>query len=232
MTLGLCDEQIWELRFALVEVRRALRKPAARNDLSALLDDIADLADKLAHKLWAINAQTDASHGTALGLIEPEYWQGKRLEDDGPTVAHHLCPRLEALARAARIGREAIPNKPARHKVGDWRPIARIDAALSDGWARVHAPRVGRSECPETVSDMIAYAKANPPAPPYPGALRPSSSPRCVFREIVGICYEAAGGNPDPERALKAYVALVRKKQSEMLAVLYEGLAKAEEPIR
>src|SRR6185312_9200630 len=102
--LGLCDEQVGELRTALIEVRRVLTKPAARNDIKKVLKDVEKFSTRLMDMLGEIAVPSNAACSEALGLIEERYWQGDRLNDDGPTSMHHLLPSLEALAKAAHSG--------------------------------------------------------------------------------------------------------------------------------
>lgn len=210
-TLGLGPIQVEELRLALVETRRMIRKPAARNDVDSLLGGVLATSDKLARMLQAMGTQIDVSHSQALAMIDSEYWQGERLEDSGPTVAHHLLPRLAALSDAARVAMQGLPETQTRHRTGDWRPIKRIDDALFSGWSKVYGL---------------------PAAPPYPDDFVPSASPGCAFRRIVGICYAAVGGNPDPERPLKAYVAQANAQYREHMTVLEAGIEQANRDSR
>jgi hypothetical protein len=226
-SLGLCDEQVGELRTALIEVRRGLFKRAARNDVKVVLNDVEKLSTELMHLLGAIAAPPDAARAEALARIEEGYWQGERIHDDGPTSMHHLIPRLHALAAAARAGVVALPSVPTRHNSADPRPIRWIESALLDGWIKVHGPHVGTTHGPETLADMVADAKANPPAPPYPAEFSASRSPGSVFSRVAGICYVAVGGNPDPDRAIRNYLEIERATFHEALVALEKGVKRA-----
>jgi len=224
--LGLCDEQVGELRMALIEVSRTLFKRAGRNDVKAVLNDVQKLSTELIRLLGTIAAPPDAARGEALGRIEEGYWQGDRLHDDGPTSMHHVIPRLHALAAAARAGVVALPSAPTRSRNADPRPIARIRDALLFGWVKVHGPRVGTTHGHETLSDMVADAKANPPAPPFPKKLRPSRVG--AFSEIAGICYAAAGSEYQPDAAIRNYLFAEKVQRSEMIKGFEQAIKDAK----
>jgi len=78
---------------------------------------------------------------------------------------------------------------------------------------------------PESVADFDAGIKANPP--PYPVELLPSRDPDSKFAEIVGICYEAAGGNPDPDRAIRNYLEIEQVQMSKARTAFEKGLKSA-----
>ncbi|MGS1013086.1 hypothetical protein ACVCL0_14225 [Rhodanobacter sp. UC4450_H17] len=226
-SLGLCDEQVGELRTALSVVRRTLFKPAARNAVKAVLKDVEKRSTELMQVLAAIAVPSDAARGEALGRIEEGYWQGDRMDDDGPTSMHHLIPRLHALAVAARDGVATMPSGPTRYSSADPRPVNAIDRALLYGWTKAYGPRVGTTYGHETLADMVADAKANPPAPPYPAEFDASRSPGCVFSRVVGICYAAVGGNPDPDRAIRNYLEIKRATFREAMEAFEEGVKSA-----
>lgn len=69
-TLGVCDEQISELRKALLTVRRILAKPAANGATSDLLAEVESLSSDLLSKLHALCLGFDPEHNKACGLIE------------------------------------------------------------------------------------------------------------------------------------------------------------------
>ncbi len=202
---------------ALVSIRGWLRRRAARNDVKRLLDEVAERSEALAHTLSELHDGPDAAHGEALRVIEEGYWHDHP-EDDGAMVAHHLLPRLATLATVARAGVKS--GAPTRHRTSDPRPIARIETALIAGWTKRHGPKVVTfwgDPSDENITAMIEDAKANPPGKPYPGRFRPSVSESAVFRDIVGICYAAAGYSAFPKRALEAYVKMENKHRREIL---------------
>ena len=215
--LGVCDEQISELRKALLTVRHTLAKPAANGATSELLADVELLSSALLNKLHALCSGFDPEHNKACGLIETSYWQ-QRPDDTGGTSMHHLIPRLHALHVAALYGLDQISTaQPVRHRSADPAPVGRIHSALVYGWSLSCAdgPSYGRgARCEESASAAVIQMQDRPPRPKYPKGLKPSASPGCDFRTVVGICYEAVGGNPDPERAIKEYVGGLTKRRA------------------
>lgn len=226
--LGCEPEQITQLRGELVGIRRVLYRHAGRNDVKATLETVAKHAEALLKELGRIASQTDPARAEANVIIEDAYWRAFP-DDGGPWSAHHMLPRLDAIAAGAREGIEALPTKPTRHRTADPRPVARIDAALVYGWSKTHcrAYTVER----DSLAEFEAQAKASPPPGPYAEKFKPSDAPRrrdgsgSVFREIVGICYEAAG-SPKGEslRAIRAYLKYKRERHAEALARLNEVL--------
>lgn len=211
--IGVRDEQISELQKALPTVRHALAKPAANGATSALLADVESKSSDLLNKLHALCLGFDPEHNKACGLIETSYWK-QRPDDTGPTAMHHLIPRLRALQLAAQYGLDQIPAaQPVRHRSADPAPIERIHSALVYGWSLTctNGASDGRETRCEESNPAAAIPKGEPPPrPTYPRALKPSTSPGCGFRTVVGICYEAVGGNPDPESAIKKYIKGLR----------------------
>ena len=67
--LGVCDEQVSELRKALLSVRHVLATPAANGATGELLADVESLASGLLNKLHALHLGFDAEHNKARGLI-------------------------------------------------------------------------------------------------------------------------------------------------------------------
>lgn len=226
--LGVCDEQISELRKALLTVRHALVKPAANAATSALLADVESQSSDLLNKLHALSLGFDAEHNKACGLIETSYWE-QRPDDTGPTAMHHLIPRLRALQVAAQYGLDQIPTaQPVRRRSADPAPVERIHSALVYGWSLGRAGGANYcwgTRCEESAS-AAAIPQSNAPQPQsYPQRLQPSTSPGCDFRTVVGICYEAVGGNADPERAIRAYVRAFNKRHAASVKATMHALA-------
>lgn len=227
--LGCEPEQIAQLRSALAAIRRTLYRRAARNDVKASLETVAKHADALLKELGRIAMQTDPARAAANLIIEEAYWRAFP-DDQGPWSAHHMLPRLREIAEGARTGIKKLPVGPTRNRPADPHPIARIDNALLYGWGKVHVHVHHVRE--DTPAEWAAHAKSYPPAGPYPKRFDASdAAPRKdgsgnVFREIVGICYEAAGAKPDadPLRAIRAYLKLKKEKHAEALARLNEVL--------
>lgn len=223
---GVCDEQIAELRHALGHIRQSLRKQSANNAVAAHLADIERLAIELSRKL-RVGIVPEAAHMIGVG-----YW-AQRPMDDGHDVAAHLCPRLDTLTAVARAAIEALPEgEPVRKKTGNPRPIRLIDDALMRGWVKRHGPVAMSWTAPDgdeaaVIAAMIEDAKANPPGKPFPKEHCPSVSEGSAYREIVGICYAAAGYKRFPKRALEAHVKARNLDRKELLAVLDEVLSQA-----
>lgn len=231
-TLGVIDEQVNELRHALIVVRQYVRTPAANNVQAEHLAEIESLASELSRKLRT------AVVPEAARMIEERYWQ-ERLTDDGATVAGHLCPRLDALAASASSAVDSLPKgKPVRGRSGDPEPVKRIDEALHVGWAKAHPLGLVSAwidpEHEETAltnaleriaADLPALgsaaSRARAEAEVYPESLRPSVStgPKGkgrAFPDVVAICYAAAGYDKAPKRALEAYVKAFNSNLKEL----------------
>lgn len=224
--LGVVEAQIEQLRYARMMVRLAVSPPAARNDVAALLDDVADLTDKLLRKTGAISTQSSPAHAAAHGLIEQGYWQA-RPDDSGGQSSHCLAPRLEALRDAARAGKRELAPVPSRRRTADPQPIGRIAEALLFGWSKQHGSN-GFSVHLVDGKEVRTYGDG-PQRKPYPAAFRPSAADSSAFRAIVGICYEAEGGNSDPVAAIKAYLRKQRQLRNDALVALAAGAASANE---
>jgi hypothetical protein len=225
--LGVSDAQIKHLRLALPKVRM-LANPnsyAPRSDVVDVLSKVRTHADGLIACLVALAKQSSAAHSVAHALIEEGYWQGERLNDDGPTSSHHLIARLQALAKASQNAASGLPKGQTRPRLADPRPIKWIEESLFSGWLEQRGSRVRNTPAKETLADMIAAAKANPPLPPYPKEFKPSKAENGVFREIVGICYRTVDGNNDPLRAIESYLAIERKKRKDLISAIENSVA-------
>jgi hypothetical protein len=211
-SLDVCDEQISELRMALLEVQRIMRKPAKVNKVRRLLGEVSDLSTGLIDVLASIALHSDAAHCAAHGFIEAGYWQGERANDRGPTSMHHLIPRLSALNKAALAGLEELPESPARHRTADPKPIERIAVALSYGWSKAQG---------SLVESMDAKPKASNHR--LPRKFRPSRSPGCAFLRIAGVCYAAVGGDVEPDAAIRHHLLVERVERKNLI----EGIERA-----
>ncbi|HEY5780339.1 MAG TPA: hypothetical protein VIT66_00520 [Lysobacter sp.] len=224
LRLGLCKEQVEELRRALVAVRSYVSPPAANNDTADLLREIEQLASDLARKLRALSNVADSAHHKAGSMIEEGYWTW-RPEDDGATVPNLLCPRLDALTIAASEAGSSLPKgKAVRPTAGNPAPIRSIERALVRGWSKAHDPVVSNRTDPEggdevTLSAMVEEAKRDSLGKPYPRKLLPSVSVTSAFHQIVGICYAAGGYTAFPKRALQEYVANRNRTRKEIIAL-------------
>lgn len=221
---GVCDEQITELRHALISVRQHVRRPAANNDVAAQLAEIERLASELSRKLRA------AVIPDAARMIEERYWP-QRPTDDGPTVAMHLCPRLDALTVAAGGAAGDLPRGvQSRSRVGNPEPVQWIDDALFNGWAKAHGTSAVHAWIdPNNEDAAIAAAierdsAAMASAKPYPKNFRPSVSVTSPFYEIVCICYAAVGYQDPPKSAVARYVKAKNAQHRVMREALDDAL--------
>lgn len=200
-------EQVGELEKILPHIRLSAQ-PALMADVRSRLQDIADAAHTLASAIKRLDhgigpADSAAAwrlyeaHSTQLAadhLADPHTHYPNNPD---PQALRVEAARLEAIANAAM---EPLRGKQARARTGSLLPVSWIDDALLDGWSKTHTNHLSDDD----------LRKGNyPPLPAYPFA--PSQGR--AFREIVSICYQAAGHpTADPERAIKNYLRGERKR--------------------
>lgn len=222
--LGVVDAQIEQLRYACLTVSLFVSRPAARNDVAGLLDDLGKLADKLLRKAEAIERKATAAHALAHALLEQGYWSACP-DDRGGTSFHCVAPRLTALRDAARAGKQQLPRSPSRPRSANPRPVRAISDALLYGWTKEYGSNV-YSVRYEGGEEIRTY-RNGPQRKPYPAALGASAADGSAFRAIVGICYETVGGNPDPLAAIRSYLKAERERRKKAIAALDAGIAAA-----
>jgi len=227
--LGVVEAQIEQLRYARLTVRLSVSQPAARNDIADLLNDVAIMAESLLRKTGAISAQSTAAHAVAHSLIEQGYWNTIP-DDSGGQSFHCLAPRLRALRDAASKGKDELSPRPSRYRSANPQPVHSIAEALVFGWSKEHGSNVYKSQLVDG-KEVMTYCNG-PQRKPYPDTLTPSAADGSAFRKIVGICYEAEGGNSDPLAAIKAYLRKERESREEAMAALEAGLASANRKTR
>lgn len=189
--LGLREEQIEALDATLLGVRTILTMVGTqaavvdvRSELTKL--DGALLAARKAVERMQSTTKNSALHEAQTRIAVAGYEREGSLGALGR--AYDAVAEAHALVGAAIV---ELPKKPTRHRTADPRPVRMIHDALARGWA-------------------AAYRGTS-----MPGLPRKQVPARSVFREVVGNCYQAAGAaNTDPERAIRAYMAL-RKKIKE-----------------
>ncbi len=226
---GVCDEQISELRKALLTVRQVFVKQPKNGETRDVLADVESLSAALLTKLTSIACTIDLEHAKAGALIETSYWK-QRPRDKGHTAMIHLVPRLRALQEAAQYGLAQIPaGQPIRQRSADPAPIEKIHNALVYGWFLAHSdgPSYGRgTRCEESESAAAIEMQDQPQRPEYPKDLQPSTSPGCGFWTVVGICYAAVGWNKDPDRAIKKYVGKFKSRRAARVKETISLLAR------
>jgi hypothetical protein len=191
-TLSVSEAQIKEvesigLRWASIWLRKQPKLQDVRDELSTVSTAVNRARQALSKLLGADNTAPAAARREALLWSQvAAQSMGYKLETLEMTETQLEVAQVlldQAQTDVTKIGQR-------RFRAADVFPIARIDQALLQGFVNGRDP--------------------SKPMPPY--VIKVSSSPTSVFRQIVGICYEAAGAaNTDPERAIKAYIAQRKK---------------------
>lgn len=190
-TLGLCPAQIDEIEGVLKLNRSLLEQPAPMSDVReelGALRDVIDCARKVASKI----TDPEEHAKDKFAARNEARWRLHMAASEVSDVIEALSASVAGLEKLGQITERALDNLPKKQRrsvAADFRPVARIDEALLRGF-------------------MKAY---KPPFPPY--MPRVSSSDNSTFRQIVGICYEAAGlENSDPVRAIKNYKKVLKQR--------------------
>ncbi len=177
--LGLIDTQIRELERILPLVRSILARPARVTDIRQVLQPLLSALKKADRILSRLLNAGDS-------LRDAERQALARLidfDDDNELG--------EAIRKANDLILRAMP-RASKHKSATAIPVALIDRALLNGFIR---------------KPLIDKKTGGPYCPAY--TIKRSSSQGSPYREIIGICYEAATGqrDVDPERAIRAFIA-------------------------
>lgn len=183
---GVVEEQIEDLQnHVLPAIRLLLRPRPTLAEVRAELTGFGEAVKDLTNAIERINGGVDGSaHAEVCELITREHWRTELTDSD---VFDDLLLSLEMLQLIVKRAAAALPTTQRRPLTAKAGPVKAIDQALRSGFERHHQ---------EAGQEVV---------PPY--TLHTSSSPGSPFREIVGICYAAAGANRDPERAIKNYLA-------------------------
>lgn len=193
--LGLCDVEVNELEIYLPLCRAILRHPAK-------LQDVRDEFESLRHKMERAHSAMSKLR-KATRLMEAKYEAHQRLimADEGRDIEKAM-QALESACNVVQHAQESLPTEQRRHRDADIEPVRLIDEALLSGFIKRHST--------ESI-DPVTGGRRFGSLPRY--TLKRSYSPKSRFRKIVGACYEAMGQrNPDPERAIRAYIAWLRRK--------------------
>lgn len=234
--LGLCVEQVEELRFAVNWVKLWIRPPVAKNKIKAHLTEIQAAAKALYEKLDLPAVGASSGHQQALELLD----ERAVIIDPGAEDALHpvaLLPHLATLLDVTDYALDQLAKQgPARYRTGDPRPIKRIEVALLDGWARAHgsigihvrcrALGTGDPEADDAAMDAAIVQKLDEgakakPSNPYPKKLLPSGD---AFKDVVRLVYAAAKYNKDPKRAIENFVAEWNAEREGAVAAMTAGL--------
>lgn len=197
--LGVSPPQLKALRQALLIVREVTSRAPPNADVREILAANVTHSKALAQALRVSTSRPEAS-AAAAAMVGARYWRDPRVAHTGPSVAAYLVPLLDALTDAARDALRSVPKNPVRHKSADPVTIETIANALAYGW-----------EESQTADAHSATRE------PLPKEFRPNWSKESTFAKIASICFDAVGGNTDPERAIKAYMYKVRKKRAATL---------------
>lgn len=203
--LGVSPEQVRKLRIALGTVRAVVSKRATHNGTRERLIEVEAHAKQLRDKLEALGfTQPSPEHGMAFVHLEQRYWKDpESREKTGPTVPHRLIPELNNLIDAARAAHSDVPLGAARSNTNSPAGVRAINEALRNGWYAEHRGAMCGT---------------------YPEKFAPSYSANAAFREIVEICYRAAGKKADPKNAIDAYLKIYRDSSKELLAEVKLGM--------
>lgn len=210
--LGLIDEQIDRIEAVALPYVRSFGRPPARLDaVRAKMKEVRQHAHALALALerlspeWPGLATCKPEEAAALNearfLLGRAHGRDRTLPRPPPMDAlpdmltaevRHIDAIAErALARARKT--------QTRSRLANTLPIEMIDEAMRDGWAMRYSGDVSVGWRLLACRDGIDVDAAM--------AVKRSSSPGSAYREIMGICYEAARHpTADPERAIKAFL--------------------------
>lgn len=185
--LGFNEQQIESLGEALPRVvavfRLENRLPVSdvRDELQKLQSVLRDAAKSL-NRIQNATANQGALNEALTRTMYAEYLRS--LEPGVLSRAHDASVEAVLAVDGAIAG---MPAKPTRRKTASVRPIRIVHDAIVEGWIAAHSGTV---------------------LPGLPEAQCPSSSLNSAFRQVIGVCYEAAGRGRDcdPERAIKAYL--------------------------
>ncbi len=183
LRLGVSSEQVKQLRIALPFIRSHVVGKAKPKDVGDRLLEIERLAAELSRKLLPV----DDEHTQAIAMLDSHLWldDGASESGIGEHISRVYLPRLQKLAQAAKATRDEVgPARLGRPNSATPKSVQAVDRALRMGWLMAHQ------------SDDA----------PYPPCLEVSKNENSKFYGIACLCFEAAGGNPNPERAIRAFL--------------------------
>lgn len=186
--LGVEAEQRTRLEPALRVIRLYLEPSPKLGEVRQHLIEVADTARAASRALQALLSAPD-SEGARSEAKARLRQASLRIDDEG--LMHEpldqMSSTLRELLKVAKAAINKTPTEQTRQQAHPY-PIAYID----------HALRIGFNVIWKTIP--IAERKPNPFAP--------SARKGSPFRDVVAVCYAAAGApNADPLRAIRAYLA-------------------------
>ncbi len=197
--------------------KRALRaiastaEPFRYGEMRAPLKDIEKQARDLAQRIERLPTSPDAGARQAFfHLIEADIAQKADEHVANPANGYpegpapdELAIELRRLAKLARSVLAKVEGRQGKNRMAHPYPIRAIVDSLLESWVAEH-------QC------------EGKPLPAYD--LEVSYTPNSRFRQIAGICYQAAGHpNPDPERSIKAYIADKKKRDSWLVDLVKQS---------
>lgn len=192
--LGVIREQVERLRAVLVAVQSALQREPAQGDVRGVLGDVAKHTRALLAILGPMVSRNDIARAAAIEHMDEAFMDRRREAgqplrfEEGEVAMRILIPQLQQLHLVADTAFKKMGGhlQPARSRTAHWIGVGVIDGALRDGWEFAHS---GES---------------------IPEKFKPTANEGSTFREVVGICYEAAGAgvDADPLRAIRAYMRI------------------------
>ena len=186
--LGLFDQQIKAVESVLPTVQALLGQAApltdVREPIESLGKALASASLAIAHLCPAYN-NTSAKQEARLRLQLADFHLNRNMNGETlDTAAQSLATTAKVVERAL----QHLPRDQRRHRANPL-PIATIERALLES------------------CDLKLHTGKR-----FPPFLKPSASEASPFREIIEICYAAAGAkNSNPERAIKAHIAQARQ---------------------
>ena len=187
LRLGLTAAMVHQIEVdALPVAKLALSWQPSRSDVRAELRHVTAAVQAARDAIEALLGATPAAPArlTARSLIPGG---GLRHREGGTRLAE-ASKRLDDSLLVLQVAESCIPeDEPLKHTTASHYPVELIHKAMQLG---------------------LLIDGVDPQVNKWS---RPRSSPTSPFRQAVGICYQAIGANPDPERAIRAYITEWRK---------------------
>lgn len=205
---GLKKEQIAALAATLISISTILTIMGTRAPLRDVMGELIRLRDTLVAGSDAVERMQNPSQMSGLREAQTRIAVAEQEEGGSPGSLGRAHDAMAEALTLVGLAIAELPKEARRHRTADPRPVRMIDKALAQGWA-------------------VAYRGTA--MPPLPDKQLPSNSANSTFRKVVGICYEAAGSTKvDPERAIKNYLALRKRKRETRRTVQIVELRRSK----